>query len=96
MIRRYGDGETAKTLAEEFGIARNSVLNILREHNVVVRNQSPSVEQRDRLIKEYEAGASIAALVATHGHSYGAIRQALKDAGVTMRARGGSYREVGR
>ncbi|WP_454169812.1 helix-turn-helix domain-containing protein [Microbacterium paulum] len=39
---------------------------------------------------EYEDGATIAELVERHGSSYGAIRRALKEAGVRMRARGGS------
>jgi hypothetical protein len=42
ITRRYATGETAKALAEEFGVARNSILNLLRENNVVVRCQPPS------------------------------------------------------
>ncbi|WP_454151659.1 helix-turn-helix domain-containing protein [Microbacterium lacticum] len=43
---------------------------------------------------EYEAGATIAELVTKHGHSYGAIRRALKDADAQMRPRGGSVRRA--
>ncbi|MFV4913874.1 helix-turn-helix domain-containing protein [Microbacterium lacticum] len=90
IIDRYGEGETAKALAEEFGIARNSVLNILRDNSVVVRRQPPSSEQQIRLTREYESGATIAELVTRYGHSYGAIRRVLKDSEIQMRARGGS------
>lgn len=90
IIHRYSQGETAKALAEEFGIARNSVLNLLRENNVVVRRQPPTLEQQAQLAAEYEAGATIADLVTRHGHSYGAVRRVLKEAGVQMRPRGGS------
>lgn len=57
IISHYGAGETAQALAEEFGIARNSVLNLLRENNVVVRRQPPSPEQQATLARDYEAKA---------------------------------------
>lgn len=56
-MRRYADGEIAKALAEEYGVARNSVLNLLRENNVVARRQPPTLEQQALLAREYEAGA---------------------------------------
>lgn len=89
IIRRYGSEETVKSLAEEFGVARSSVLNLLRDHNVDVRRQPPDANQRSRLVREYDAGDTIAELVTRHGRSYGAIREALKSAGAQMRPRGG-------
>ena len=48
---------------------------------------------RDRLLNElrsaYEGGASIRALVASTGRSYGSIHSLLRESGVTMRSRGG-------
>ncbi len=37
----------------------------------------------------YEGGSSIRSLVANTGRSYGAIHAMLRDAGTTMRSRGG-------
>ncbi len=50
-------------------------------------------KSRDQLMTElrsaYERGASIRSLVASTGHSYGSIHTLLREAGVTMRSRGG-------
>lgn len=48
---------------------------------------------RDQLVHElrsaYERGASIRALVASTGRSYGSIHSLLRESGATMRSRGG-------
>ncbi|WP_319454141.1 MULTISPECIES: helix-turn-helix domain-containing protein [unclassified Mycobacterium] len=50
-------------------------------------------ESREQLLNElrsaYENGASIRALVASTGRSYGSIHGMLREAGATMRSRGG-------
>ncbi|ORB30442.1 helix-turn-helix domain-containing protein [Mycolicibacterium parafortuitum] len=50
-------------------------------------------KSREQLITElrsaYERGASIRTLVASTGHSYGSIHTMLREAGATMRSRGG-------
>ena len=89
IMRRYVAGETAKALADEFGIARNSVLNLLREHNVVVRRQPPTVDQRVAFVTEYNTGASISEIANRHGVAFGTVQQALSAAMVSMRPRGG-------
>lgn len=43
----------------------------------------------DQLRFEYEKGASIRALAATTGRSYGSIHSMLVESGTTMRSRGG-------
>ncbi len=46
-------------------------------------------ELLDELRSAYEQGASIRALVATTGKSYGSIHSMLRESGTTMRSRGG-------
>ncbi|GFG49173.1 transcriptional regulator [Mycolicibacterium agri] len=50
-------------------------------------------KSREDLLKElrsaYEGGASIRALVARTGRSYGSIHSMLRESGTTMRSRGG-------
>ena len=50
-------------------------------------------ETRQKLLTElrsaYESGASIRALVASTGRSYGSIHSLLRESGTTMRSRGG-------
>lgn len=88
-MRRYTAGETAKALAEEYGVARNAVLNLLRSNNVVVRRQPPSDEQKRRFALEYEAGETIAEIANRTGFSFGSVQKSLYAAGVQMRPRGG-------
>jgi hypothetical protein len=45
-----------------------------------------------RLVKKYEKGASIWALVQETGRSYGFIHRVLSESGVTLRGRGGATR----
>ena len=50
-------------------------------------------KSRDQLLTDlrsaYEKGASIRALVATTGRSYGSVHSMLRESGTTMRSRGG-------
>ncbi|WP_299557153.1 helix-turn-helix domain-containing protein [uncultured Mycolicibacterium sp.] len=52
-----------------------------------------SDKSREELLKElrsaYEGGASIRALVAKTGRSYGSIHSMLRESGTRMRSRGG-------
>ncbi len=53
-------------------------------------NTNQSREQlMDELRSAYEGGASIRALVATTGRSYGSIHSMLRESGTRMRSRGG-------
>ncbi len=49
----------------------------------------PRDELLDELRSAYEKGASIRALVATTGKSYGSVHSMLRESGTTMRSRGG-------
>ncbi|MFF2226859.1 helix-turn-helix domain-containing protein [Streptomyces globisporus] len=51
------------------------------------------VQLRRALAKQYNEGASIRALTAMHGRSYGLVNKLLKEAKVKMRPRGGSHRQ---
>ncbi|MDO3216692.1 helix-turn-helix domain-containing protein [Mycobacteroides abscessus] len=46
-------------------------------------------QERAELKAAYEAGASIRALAADHGHSYGYVHDALTESGAQLRGRGG-------
>jgi hypothetical protein len=37
VVRRYSSGETSTALAEDFKVAKSTILRILRENSVVVR-----------------------------------------------------------
>jgi hypothetical protein len=47
----------------------------------------------DQLKKKYEGGASIRALAAETGRSYGFVHRILSESGATLRGRGGATRK---
>jgi hypothetical protein len=87
VLRRYETGESASTLATEFGIASSALLRLLRERNVVVRQQVVTPDQEQVMAQEYEGGMTIAERETKHGLSHGAVLRALHRSGVEMPAK---------
>lgn len=88
IVQRYQDGEKAQTIADDFSVSRNAVLNLLRANHIVVRRQPPTDEQIHQLVDGYESGLTIAELAKRHHVSTGAVRNVLKSRVVAMRPRG--------
>jgi hypothetical protein len=86
-VRRYEAGESARTLANEFGVAPSALLRLLRERNVVVRKQVVTPDQEQLMARDYESGMTVAELKEKHGISHGAVLRALHRSGATMRAK---------
>jgi len=87
IVHRYGAGQSARSLAQEFDIAPSALLRLLRERNVVVRQQVVTSELEQTMARDYEAGMTVAELKDKHGISHGAVLRALHRAGVKMRAK---------
>jgi hypothetical protein len=87
IVGRYETGESARSLAQEFTLAPSALLRLLREQNVVVRQQVVSPELEQVMAREYEAGLTVAELKDKHGFSHGAVLRSLHRAGVEMRAK---------
>jgi len=87
VIRRHEAGESARSLAAEFGIAPSALIRLLRERNVVVRRQTVTPDQEEMMARDYEAGMTVAELKEKHGISHGAVLRALHRLGVEMRAK---------
>lgn len=58
-VARYSSGETSTVLADEYGVAKSTILRILRESRVVVRRQSLTAEQVSEAADLYESGLSL-------------------------------------
>lgn len=58
IIKRYSNGEPAGKIAEDYGVARNAILNLLRRNNVVVRRQPLSEELKGALTLDFGHGVS--------------------------------------
>ena len=88
ICERYEAGGSASSLARQYGVSRNAILNLVRARNIVVRGRAISNEQLQRMVELYESGQPIAAIQISVGASYGAVRRALLGAGTRMRPRG--------
>ena len=87
IVRRYEAGNSARSLAAEFEIAPSALLRLLRERNVVVRQQVVTHELEAAMARGYEAGITTAELEEKYGLSHGAVLRALHRSGVEMRAK---------
>ena len=87
LISRYGNGESARSLAPEYDVAPSALIRLLRERNVVVRQQVVTAEMEQTLTRGHEAGMTVAELEEKHELSHGAVLRALHRGGVKMRAK---------
>ncbi|MDR6200725.1 DNA-directed RNA polymerase specialized sigma24 family protein [Microbacterium sp. SORGH_AS428] len=85
VVVRYEAGETSTSLAAEFGVAKSTILGILRDANVVMRRQPLTSEQVDRARELYESGLSLSQVAAQLTLKQDTIRLALKAASVRLR-----------
>lgn len=89
IVMRYQTGEPSTALATEFGVAKTTILGVLRENNVVMRRQSLTSEQLAEAAKLYTAGSSLSQVAAELNLKQDTVRLALKAGGVQLRPRTG-------
>ncbi|MBP2436064.1 hypothetical protein [Microbacterium amylolyticum] len=86
MIARYSAGDTTTRLAEDFDVAKSTILGILRANNVVVRRQPLTVMQVAEAAQLYESGLSLSQVAEHLQVNQETMRVAILKAGITMRA----------
>ena len=59
VVERYEAGETSTALAEAYGVAKSTILGILRANSVVVRRQTMKPEQVCDAVGLYDSGLSL-------------------------------------
>lgn len=59
VAARYEAGDTTTQLAKDYGVAKSTIIGILRTKKVVVRRQSLSTEQLSEAARLYESGLSL-------------------------------------
>lgn len=87
VVRRAAAGESARSLAEELGVAASALVRMLREQGVPIQRRKVSEEEERALAQAYEAGNTIAELEKQFRLSHGAVLRALHRTGVEMRAK---------
>ncbi len=82
---RYEGGDTTTQLAEDYGVAKSTIIGILRERKVVVRRQSLSPEQVKAAAQLYESGLSLSQVAERLKVNQETMRVAIIAAGVHLR-----------
>lgn len=72
-------------LADEYGVAKSTILRILRESRVVVRRQSLTAEQVSEASQLYESGLSLSQVAEQLQVNQETMRVAIIAAGVMLR-----------
>ncbi|WP_454116475.1 helix-turn-helix domain-containing protein [Microbacterium aurum] len=85
VVRRYSSGETSTALAEDFKVAKSTILRILRENSVVVRRQPLTGKQVSMAKRLYESGLSLSEVADQMFVNQETMRGAIVNAGVELR-----------
>jgi hypothetical protein len=85
IITRYEAREPSTALAASFGISKGSVIRLLRDAGVLIRNQPLTDNQITKAAHRYGSGQSLSAIAAHLGVDHGTVWRALKKRGVRMR-----------
>ena len=85
MVERYRAGETSTTLAEEYDVAKSTILGIIRANNVVVRRQPMTREQVREAKRRYVSGLSLSQVAEQLGVNQETMRVAILADGVKLR-----------
>jgi hypothetical protein len=94
LVAGYETGQTIEELVSQYKVGHGSVVRLLHEHGVAMRNQGLSPEQIEQAAKHYQDGWSVAK-VGKHLEVDGTTAwTALKKAGVQMRPRRGGPRKA--
>ena len=90
MLARYEGGATSTTLAVEYGVAKSTILGILRANSVVVRRQPMTTEQVVDAARLYQSGRSLSQVASALKVNQETMRIAVLKAGVKLRPPTGS------
>lgn len=85
-VRRYREGESARSIAIDIGVAPSALVRLLREKGVTVQRTRVTAEQARQMAKDYEAGSTMREIEARYGLSHGAVYRALHQVGFEPRS----------
>ncbi|WP_278101324.1 helix-turn-helix domain-containing protein [Microbacterium proteolyticum] len=76
---------TSTALAADFGVAKSTILRILRDARIVVRRQSVTPDQVSDAARLYESGLSLSQVAKRLNVNQETMRVAIIATGVTLR-----------
>lgn len=85
VAERYESGATTTQLAKDYGVAKSTIIGILREKRVVVRRQPLTPEQVSEAAQLYESGLSLSQVAERLKVNQETMRVAILKACVTLR-----------
>lgn len=85
VAARYAAGETTTALAKDYGVAKSTIVGILRANNVVVRLQPLTAEQVSEAARLYESGLSLSQVAEALKVNQETMRLAILARGIKMR-----------
>ena len=95
LVQRYNAADDPKEIAADHKLSRDELYLLLKHAPGRITRKEHLALRRRRLtaivVPQYKNGASIRAIAAATGKSYGLVHRLLVLAGVTLRARGGKY-----
>src|SRR4051812_40669393 len=81
LLADYRTGRTGRELAEEYRLARSTVIGLLRKHGVAVRYPRVTPEDAKEMVRLYRSGMRQVDIAARFGRDAGNIWHVLKRAG---------------
>lgn len=86
----YETGDTTTQLAKDYGVAKSTIIGVLRERNVVVRRQPLTSEQVGEAARLYESGLSLSQVAKRLNVNQETMRVAIIGAGIQIRPAAGA------
>ncbi|MBB2976137.1 transposase-like protein [Microbacterium endophyticum] len=85
VAARYGAGDATTQLAKDYGVAKSTIIGILRDKKVVMRRQPLTTGQVSEATRLYESGLSLSQVAKQLDVNQETMRTAILKAGVTLR-----------
>lgn len=81
LLADYQAGRTGRELAEQYGLARSTVIGLLRQHGITVRYPRVTPDESAEMVHLYRAGVRQVDIAARFGRAPGNIWHVLNRAG---------------
>lgn len=81
MLADYQAGSTGRQLAERYGLARSTVISLLRKHGIDIRHPRVTPAEQAEMVALYQSGVLQVEIAARFGRDPSSIWHVLKRAG---------------